>query len=142
MIFRSHGDSIFVRLHPGDVLPDALEEVARQTEIETAVIESGVGMLRDVELSFFQGKGQYSTHRFPGPMELISLSGNVSRQEEGIVVHAHAALADEEARLWGGHLSRGVVAVTNEIVLRRIPIPILRRLEPETGLKGITFPDG
>ncbi|MBD3334719.1 MAG: DUF296 domain-containing protein [Candidatus Eisenbacteria bacterium] len=141
MDFRSKDDLILVRLHPGDIMPDALDEVSRRTEITSAVIASGVGMLRDVELSYFVGQGEYATHRFEDPLELVSLSGNISLQEDGYIVHAHAALAGRDGRLVGGHLTRGAVWVTNEIVLARMPIPFLRKLEPETGLRGIAFPD-
>jgi len=98
-------------------------------------------MLEDVELSFFAGGGRYETSRFGGPLELVSLSGNISLQDDGYFVHAHAALAGPDLKLIGGHLNRGVVAVTNEIVLSPSPVRIVRRLEPETGLRGIGFSD-
>lgn len=142
MIHSSRDGNIFVRLHPGDVLPDALLDLAQQTDLKTAVIVSGVGMLRDVVLSYFAGKGRYESREFPEPMELVSLSGNISLQEDGHIVHAHAALAGPDHNLVGGHLTRGIVAVTNEIVLTRLPMRVHRALEPETGLRGISFPDG
>jgi predicted DNA-binding protein with PD1-like motif len=142
MIYDSRDGDIFVRLHSGDVLPDALLDLAQQADITTAVIVSGVGMLRDVVLSYFAGKGRYESREYPEPMELVSLSGNISLQEDGYIVHAHAALAGPDHNLVGGHLTRGVVAVTNEIVLTRLPIRILRQLEPESGLRGISFPHG
>ncbi|MBU1700315.1 MAG: DNA-binding protein [Candidatus Eisenbacteria bacterium] len=141
MDYRSKGDVLFIRLHPGEIVPDILGEISRKAEIETAVIVSGVGMLKDVELSYFVGQGRYESHHFTEPLELISLSGNISRQDDGYIVHAHAALAEPDGRLVGGHLTRGSVWVTNEIMLSRIPIKLLRLEDRETGLRGISFPD-
>ena len=139
--YRSEGNDLFIRLHPGDIVPDVIGEISEKAGVETAVIVSGVGMLKDVELSYFVGQGKYESHHLVEPLELISLSGNISRQEDGYIVHAHAALAGPDGRVVGGHLTRGVVWITNEIVLSRIPIKFLRLEEPETGLRGISFPD-
>lgn len=141
MIFQSRDDSIFVRLHPGDVLPDALIEVSREADIESAIIVSGIGRLRNAQLSDFKGDGVYETREFPDAMELLSLSGNISRQEDGPFVHAHAALGTPDFGVVGGHLTRGVVDVTNEIYIVRIPIRIVRSLEPSSGLRGVSLPD-
>jgi predicted DNA-binding protein with PD1-like motif len=141
MIYQSQDGNVFVRMHPGDVLPEALQKVAVETDLGSAVIQSGVGMLRDVVLSFFAGEGRYESREYPEPMELVSLSGNITHQDDGYFVHAHAALAGPDHKLVGGHLTRGVVAVTNEIVLARLPIRAVRKLEPESGLRGISFPD-
>ena len=73
MDFRSKGDDIIIRLHPGEIVPDIIGEISEKCGIETAVIVSGVGMLKDVELSYFVGQGKYESHHFAEPLELISL---------------------------------------------------------------------
>jgi predicted DNA-binding protein with PD1-like motif len=140
MIFRAEGGSVFVRLHPGDELLAALCEVARSAGVAHLGIASGLGMLRDVDLAYFIGSGQYQTTHFDDPMELVSLAGNVVTQDGDVLPHVHAALAGRDKALVGGHVLRGTVWVTNEILLLKIPIAVRKSLEPESGLLGISFP--
>ncbi len=129
---------LFVRLFPGEDVPASLVAACVERGITSGALVSGVGMLKDIELSYFnRASGGYDAHRFPEPMELVSLSGNISRDGDGIFVHAHASLADAEARVFGGHLSQASVAVTAEIVILRSGVPAFRRIEAATGLKGL-----
>lgn len=129
---------LFVRLFPGEDVPASLLRACAERGITSGALVSGVGMLREIELGYFnRASGGYDSHRFPEPMELVSLSGNIARDGEGIIIHAHAALADRDARVFGGHLSKGTVAVTAEIVILRAGVPAHRRIEGETGLKGL-----
>ena len=127
---------LFVRLFPGEDVPSSLASACRERGITSGVVLSGIGMLRDVELSFFSGTG-YDTHAFPQPMELVSLSGNIARDGDGILIHAHAALASRDGQMMGGHFSKGTVEVTAEIVILRTQVPAERRADPKTGLKGL-----
>jgi predicted DNA-binding protein with PD1-like motif len=128
---------LFVRLFPGEDVPASLMNVCRERGITSGALLCGIGMLRDVELSYYSGGGGYDSHAFPDPMELVSLSGNIARDGEGILIHAHAALAARDGRMVGGHLSKGTVAVTAEVVILRTSVGAERRIEPETGLKGL-----
>ncbi len=53
MDYQSTNDYVFVRIDPGEVLVDSLKRVATDLSIEVAAITSGVGMLKDVRLGFF-----------------------------------------------------------------------------------------
>ncbi len=141
MIFRSADNLVFVRLHPGDELLGSLTAVARDLGAHHLGVVSGLGMLRDTELAFFVGNGQYQTTAFPDPMELVNVAGNIVLQDDQVYPHLHVSLAGPDKVLRGGHLMRGTAWVTNEILLTRIPIAVRKSLEPESGLMGISFPD-
>ena len=49
----------------------------------------------------------------------------------------HAVLGDENKQVVGGHLFKGIVEVTNEIVLLKTDIKIKRKTEEKTGLQGM-----
>lgn len=141
MIYREAEGTVFVRLHPGDSLLESLCTVARSVSIPHLGIVSAVGMVRDTDLAFFVGNGQYRTTHVDGPAELVSLAGNVVIQGDEVLPHVHAALAREDKVLIGGHVQKAVAHVTNEILLVTIPIAVRKTIEPESGLLGISFPD-
>jgi predicted DNA-binding protein with PD1-like motif len=134
---KKEGAILIVRLHPGEELLESLRSVIKEHGVTTAVLLSGIGMLIETELGYFQGSGKgYSIHRYNEPCELVSLSGNVSRQESGYNLHLHANLAQTNGGAVGGHLMKATVHLTNEIFLLETGIPVYRRQE-DNGLFGL-----
>ena len=132
---------IFIRLFPGEDIYYELEEVCQKHKVETAVVLSGVGQLKQFELGYFKEKGNYTPEEFEKPHELLSLTGSISTQEGKYSFHLHAVLGNEGKNVVGGHLIKGEVGVTNEIVLLKTNLELERRLEESTGLQGM-FLDG
>ena len=128
---------IFIRLFPDEDIYEKLEEVVKKYNVETAVVIAGIGQLKNFELGYFKEKGNYTPQLFTKPHELLSLSGNISKQNNKYNFHLHAVLGNEEKTLVGGHLIKGSVAVTNEIILLKTNLKIKRKLEEETGLEGM-----
>lgn len=128
---------IFVRLFPGEGIYDSLKEVCEKHDVETAVVLSGIGQIGEIELGYFKQKGNYTPQRFENPHELLSLSGSISKQEEKYEFHLHAVLGNKEKRVIGGHLIKGRVTVTGEIVLLKTDLKVKRKLEEETDLQGL-----
>ena len=130
---------IMVRLHQNEDLFESLESVCRACDVRTGVLLSGIGMLKQAELSFFVKQGRYATVLFPEPLELVTLTGNVLLQDGEYKFHLHAVLAKDTKEAVAGHLSKGKVNVTNEIVILKTAIPALRKLDDATGLMALTF---
>jgi predicted DNA-binding protein with PD1-like motif len=128
---------IFVRLFPGEDVFDSLRKVCEKYDVETAVVLSGLGQLGSFELGFFKEKGNYLPESFIEPHELLSLTGNISRQEEGYNFHLHASFSNMQKQVVGGHFIKGVVSVTGEIVLLKTDLKVTRKIEDETGLSGL-----
>ena len=124
-----------VRLQDGEDLVSAL----RTLEGGSALILTGIGMVREAELGYWNGK-EYETHAHPAPAELISLQGNLARDETGTqIVHAHVSLSGQDGAVHGGHLIRATVHNTVELTLLPLEgIALERKLEPN-GLVGL-FP--
>ncbi len=140
MDFRESNGLIFVRLKQGEDLFKALEKACKSCSVQSAAVVSAVGMLREFSLGYFKGKGAYLEDFFPEPHELVALSGIIMQQENGEYhFHFHAALAGENHSLKGGHLGKAKVHVTNEIVLAKSNLKLLRKHEEETGLQGLYF---
>lgn len=139
MEYREKDGVIMARLYQDEDLFESLEELCRACDVKVGVFLSGIGMLKQAELSFFVEHGKYATVLFPEPLELVSLTGNVIREDGEYAFHLHAVLARETKDAVAGHLSRGKVNVTNEIVILKTGIPAARKKDEATGLMALTF---
>ena len=139
MEYREKNGVIMIRLHQDEDLFESLKKVCAECNVRTGVFVSGIGMLKQAELNFYVKKGTYASVLFPEPLELVSLTGNVLRQDGGYAFHLHAVLAKETKDAVAGHLSRGKVNVTNEITILKTEIPARRETDEATGLQALTF---
>lgn len=138
---KEENNLILVRLFPGEDIYRALKEVCQKRKVETAVVLSGLGQLKQFELGYFKEKGNYMPQEFEKAHELLSLTGNISLQDGEYNLHLHAILGDEQKKTVGGHLIKGKVEVTNEIALLKTGVKMKRKLEEDTGLQGMFLED-
>ena len=134
---KEDNNLIFVRLFPGEDFYESLKKVCKKHNVETAVVLSGLGQLKNFQLGYFKEKGNYMPQEFQKPHELLALTGNISKQGENYEFHLHASLGNEKKQVVGGHLIKGTVEVTNEIVLLKTDLKVKRKLEETSGLKGL-----
>jgi len=136
--FRKEGNLIVFRFEDGEDVVESLKRVTEEHQIQSGAILSGIGMLRDFEISFFsREKGGYVTNRFKEPVELLSLSGNISLRKNETFFHLHAALAKEDTNAIGGHLKKAIVHNTLEGVILKFSKLKLTR-DPETRILSIS----
>jgi len=96
---------------------------------------SAIGALRDFELGYYYlDRKQYGRKKFEPIAELVACSGNIAIREGKPFLHVHAALGREDFSIVGGHLFYGIVAVTVEVVLQRLPGRLERAYDDRTGL--------
>jgi len=128
---------VIAKLDDGDDLLARLQELAAEHGIENGMVMWAIGMLREVEVGYFNGK-EYERRTFAEPMELVALHGTYAAKAEPRL-HVHVAAAGRDHRVVGGHLFRATVAVLNEVCLRRLGTARLDRvLNPRSGLKELT----
>lgn len=95
----------------------------------------GIGALSDVVLGYFDcDKKEYARIELHEQVEVVSLSGNISRQEGVPKVHVHIAVARQDGSVLGGHLIEGHVRPTLEVFVTELPGVLERRADEETGL--------
>jgi predicted DNA-binding protein with PD1-like motif len=135
---------LVVRLHDGDDFHPALLRALGQVDLRYGAIVSGVGMLRDFEVGWFDARTTaYRKGTFATPHELVSLSGSVAVTDDAeakVMPHVHASLAGPDHSLVGGHLFKATTAVLNEVFIIRLDAPMRRRLNPSTGLMELALP--
>ncbi len=128
---------IFIRLFPEEDVNEQLKEACRLHDVKTAVVISGIGQLIKVQLGYFKEKGNYTPENFDKPLELLSLTGNISKQEGDYLLHLHAILGDEKKNAIGGHFIDGEVSITGEIFLLKTDFAFKRKTDEKTGLKNL-----
>lgn len=122
----------------GVELRGAYHDLMRERGIEAAVIQTGIGMLKDPTLGYFLGDGEYDEHTLEGRYELLATQGNLALDDGEPFAHLHVTLSGEDHRAIGGHLFEGEVHVGHEFGLRVLPAGILvRKHDPSTGLKAL-----
>jgi predicted DNA-binding protein with PD1-like motif len=124
---------IVIKLDNGENLFEALGVVIEKHKITSGLILSGIGMLKDLEIGYYNGQN-YIYETFVDPMELLSMHGSIANGDES-KLHIHVSLASSEHMVYGGHLNRARVCVLNEIVILRLnEITVARRLNEKSGL--------
>lgn len=132
----NEGSRWMLRLDQGQDLFATLGEFSRQHEIRAAAVVSGIGMLWDISIGYWNGS-EYVRKDLREPHELVGLHGSIA-EADGPSVHLHAALAAPNHQLVGGHLMRGTVWILNEILIETFPGRVFGRPMDETqGLRKL-----
>lgn len=138
------GRVVAIRLGPGDDVIKSLAEIVRQKSIKSGVVLSGAGVLSQVTLRNVrlfpeefpvQDRNRIYTPK-KEPLEVLSLSGNISRRDGEVHIHCHITVSSglEDGRAYGGHLIEGCIVLAYcEIIIAEITgMEIKRRTDPET----------
>jgi len=136
---RRSGQDWFVAFEPGAPLHEAYRAFAAEQGLAAAVVTSGIGMLKDPELGFYDGQ-RYQKARLEGAYELVSLQGNLALLEGKPFTHLHATVAGPDHVARAGHLFEGTIHVAHEGHLRVLEGVALRReRDPATQLAGLRW---
>jgi hypothetical protein len=77
---------------------------------------------------------QYRHITIDEQVEVLSVVGDVTIEANEPKLHAHVVLGKHDGSAHGGHLVRGFVRPTLEVVLTELPGHLRRRFDPESGL--------
>ena len=135
------GEDIFVRLDPGEEIHKTLQNLADVVGFDAAAITSGIGRTRDTLYGFMDEEGIYRRRPLDSPSELVSLSGNIARTQEGnAFTHIHCCWSDDDNNVHAGHMFQSVVHVVAEIHIRILSQAIMTRCPlPDVELLGLKF---
>jgi predicted DNA-binding protein with PD1-like motif len=125
---------IALRLDQGEDVLSSVETAAREHEIHTGVVISGIGTLDRARLHYSTHTGFPSKNEFvdyEGPIELLSIDGIIANFK--LPLHTCISIKD---RTYMGHLEPGCrVLYLAEIAIARLEgIRLGRRKNPETGI--------
>lgn len=121
----------------GDEVLSGLTDFVAAQHVQAAHF-SAIGAFQKATTGWFDPqKKQYRLHRVQGPVELVSLLGDVALFEGKPVVHSHLAIGHPDGRVEGGHLLEAYVFPTVELFLTVYQTPLTKKTDPETTLKLI-----
>jgi predicted DNA-binding protein with PD1-like motif len=119
---------VIVSLGSGDLLLESIRRAAREANLHTGVLMTGIGSLSAGRIHTVATNELPPGEIFldlPGPLEVISFSGIIANYEP----HLHISLMDQAGKCYGGHLEEGCVVLTlSEIsILRLSDLRLVRR---------------
>lgn len=103
---------------------------------------TAVGVFAEAEVGWFD-RDVRDYRRIPvsEQVEVLSLLGDVADQDGEPVLHAHCVLGRADGSTVGGHLLRGQVWPTLEVIISELSPELAKRVDPQTGLALISPAD-
>ncbi|WP_392537287.1 PPC domain-containing DNA-binding protein [Legionella sp. 227] len=103
-----------------------------------SAIFTAIGAISNITLGYYHRNTQQHTKRlFQGTYEIASLTGNVTLANEDLFVHIHAAIADNNFQIFGGHLISAEASASTEIAIIPLNHTIKREKHPDLDIKVI-----
>ncbi|HJM65970.1 MAG TPA: DUF296 domain-containing protein [Candidatus Thalassarchaeaceae archaeon] len=135
------GSDLFVRLDPGDEIHASLQALADDLGFDAAAITSGIGRTRNNQYGYMNEEGVYQRRLLDSPSELVSLSGNIARTEDGkAFTHIHCCWSDDDNDVHAGHMFQATVQVVAEIHIRVMDHALMTRCPlADLELLGLQF---
>jgi predicted DNA-binding protein with PD1-like motif len=123
-----------VILESGEEAMEQLLAFAKSLNLSASQF-SAIGAFSDTTVGFFDFSiKDYKKNRFNQQMEVVSLVGDVTMYKNEYKVHGHVVLANEKGNAFGGHLVKGIVHPTLEIILNESPLYLKREMDEKSGI--------
>ena len=96
---------------------------------------TAIGAFSRAVVAYFDWSAKQYRHMSIGEqVEVLSLIGDITIEDNKPKLHAHVVVGKADATAHGGHLIEASVRPTLEIVVTETPRPLHRRFDPESGL--------
>ena len=147
MDYRKTNGKIYLRVDKGEEVLQTIREVCKKENIASGYFQ-GIGACdRAVLSTFIPQENDFIHHELSGMLEMIALSGNISRdtvrytkEENELFLHAHATfsyLKDEENHevcVTAGHIKEARIGYTGEIIINICDEAIERMIDEKSGI--------
>ena len=138
MDYRKINDVIYARMDPGDEIISCILEICEKEQASFATY-TGIGGCGEAEIqTYIPDQRIFETRKLTGLLELVSMTGSMTMDEEGKRYHhTHAAFAYQENgehAMAAGHMKSMTVSITAEIEIRPVyGNAVRRKYDEETG---------
>lgn len=140
MQYKKINETTFIiRIKRGEYIVKSLTKFCKNKKIKGGFFY-GLGAVDKTELALYDvAQKKYFSKKFNISFELTNLTGTIGMdistdKNQGLIVHAHATLADNKMETKAGHLVDARVSGTAEIYLKVLP-KLEKNYDDETGLK-------
>ena len=118
----------------GDEVLSGLTDFAAAQHVQAGTFTAIGGFERATTAWYDLANKAFLLHHVQGPVELVSLLGDVALFNGQPVIHAHLAVGYPDGRMEGGHLIEAYTFPTVELFLTAYPTPLDKQADPETAL--------
>jgi predicted DNA-binding protein with PD1-like motif len=136
-LIHSTGDqrTFVIVLESGEEVMSCLQHFAAAQHIDAAQI-TAIGAFSDAELAYFDWEHKkYLPNKVDEQVEVAAFAGDVALGPDGkVALHVHCVLGRRDGSALAGHLTRGHVRPTLEIVLIQSPGHLRKRHDADSGL--------
>ena len=131
------GEIFTLRLDQGEDVLGSIEAAAREKDIHSGIVLSGIGTLDRAQVHYITGTGYPAVDKFveyEGPIELVSIDGIIAEHTP----HLHTCISIED-KTYMGHLEPGCrVLYLAEIAIARLEgVRLRRRPHPDTSVNTL-----
>lgn len=132
---EGRGETLIVVLDDGEEAFSALQEFARKEGISAASL-TAIGAFSRATVGWFDfASKSYKEIAVDEQCEVLSAIGDVAVGDDGKAsLHVHVVLGLSDGSTRGGHLLKGTVHPTLEVVLTETPAKLRRRKRPDLGI--------
>lgn len=136
MEYKRLGNSIVVRAQKGEEVVSLLTRLIDEEKITCGRV-TGIGATDKITIGLYSVDTQeYRKVTIEEEMEILSLSGNLTRKDGAPYVHVHGSFATLD-KVYGGHVNEVWISATAEIIIDVIDLVVEREIDKETGLNLI-----
>lgn len=123
---------VFTVLEPGDLVLESISEVARQANIHTGVLMTGIGSLSKARIHTVLTNVNPVEELYldiDGPLEVSNFNGLIANYEP----HIHITMVDPYMKIYAGHLEPGcaILTLAEFSILRISDLRLHRHTIPE-----------
>jgi predicted DNA-binding protein with PD1-like motif len=126
-------------LDKGDEVTSSLLTFAKDNKLSASHF-TAIGAFDSVTLGFFErDRKDYKRIRIEEQVEVLSLVGDITLEDDRPKVHAHVVVGKSDGSAHGGHLLEARVWPTLEVIVVESPSHLERKMDEETGLALISL---
>lgn len=139
MEYKIVNNTIYLRIDKNEKVIETIEKVCEKEKIYGGYFQ-GIGACDKTILStYLEDKKDFIDHTIKGMIEMISLSGNISKDNNGKpFLHSHAVFSylneSNEITVVAGHLMEANISYTGEIIINYIDNIIERKFDEDAGI--------
>ncbi len=131
---RKFGNTYMLRIDRGEEILRSLKEFCEKEEIRLGRVEAIGAADRAVLGVYDLEKKAYYPEEIHEFMEIVSLNGSITAMGGEPYIHLHAALADQQHHLHGGHVIEMQVGATCEMFITAPDGEVNRRRDEGLGI--------
>ncbi len=131
-LINDNGQKTYVLIYEtGDEVLTELKKFAEENDLKDSHF-TAIGAFRKVVLGYFDvDKKDYLKNEINEQVEVVSLTGNISKFNGKPKIHIHTVVGNRNGNALGGHLLEAEVRPTLEVVLNESPSYLKREFVEE-----------